>query len=71
MSEALANLIKVMQAENPDFKPRERSAHEQALYEKDLKIAQLESRVRDLERRVSDYGWAESARHAALSGGTL
>jgi hypothetical protein len=48
-----------------------RTEHEQELYEKDLKIAQLESRVRDLERRISDYGWAESARHSALSGGTL
>lgn len=38
---------------------------------KDLYIQQLERRVRDLEARLSDYSWAESARHAERTGGTL
>lgn len=38
---------------------------------KDVRIRQLEQRVRELEARVSDYGWEASARHAAATGGTL
>ena len=38
---------------------------------KDVRIEQLERRVRELEARLSDYSWEASARHAAMTGGTL
>lgn len=38
---------------------------------KDVYIRQLEQRVRELEARVSDYGWEASARRAAATGGIL
>ncbi len=32
-------------------------------------ISELEDKVHSLEKRVSDYGWEESARHAQATGG--
>jgi hypothetical protein len=31
----------------------------------------IQDYITALEKSVSDYGWAESARHAQLTGGTL
>jgi len=36
---------------------------------KDVRIEQLERRVRELEARLSDASWEASARHAQATGG--
>ncbi|AUV61737.1 hypothetical protein HOS76_gp43 [Pseudomonas phage Henninger] len=36
---------------------------------KDVRIRQLEQRVRELEKRLSDASWEASARHAQATGG--